>query len=156
MLHITWHSNKRSSASQEIPRILCNAKVHYSIHKRPPPSLSEATSIQFMFPHPNSWRFILILSSHPRLRLPTKIVYTPLLFPHTCHTPGPSHSSWFDHPNNIWRGVRANYLQLTLLCVCVCVCVCVRAWERERDREREREYYSDHVLHRKTPGQWNL
>ena len=97
MLRITWHSNKRSSANQEIPRILCNSKVHYSIHKRLPTSLSEATSIQFMFPQPTSWRFILILFSHLRLRLPSgpissvpspspQTVYTTVLFPHTCHT----------------------------------------------------------------------
>ena len=26
--------------------------------------------------------------------------------PHTCYMPRPSHSSWFDHPNNVWWGVQ--------------------------------------------------
>jgi hypothetical protein len=31
-------------------------------------------------------------------------MYTPFL-PHTCFMPHPSHSSRFDHQNNIWWGV---------------------------------------------------
>jgi len=53
-------------------------------------SLSWASSIQSIPPHPSSWRSILILSSHLRLGLPsrlfhsgflTKTLYTPLLSP---------------------------------------------------------------------------
>jgi hypothetical protein len=47
-------------ASQEIPRILWNSKVHYLIHKCLPPVLSWASSLQSMPPHPTSSRSILI------------------------------------------------------------------------------------------------
>jgi len=79
------------SASQEIPRVLLKPKVHYRIYKRP--VLSQLNPVHA--PHPTSWRFILILSSHLRLGLPsglfpsgfpTKTLYTPLLSPsHVLH-----------------------------------------------------------------------
>jgi hypothetical protein len=78
-------------------------------------SLSWASSIQFMPPHLTSWRFLLTLSSHLRLDLPSGILLSgfptknsvhayPL--PHTCYIPHLSHSSGFDHPNNTGWGVQ--------------------------------------------------
>ena len=61
--------------SQDIPHISRNPKVHYRTHKRPPLSLSWASPIQSIYPHPTSWRSILILSTHLRLGLPIQ-------FPH--------------------------------------------------------------------------
>ena len=72
------------------------------------------------------WKFLSIqhwlpstsispFSSHLRLGLPgclfpscfpLKLIFTSSLL-HTCHTPRPSHSSRFDHPNSIWWGIRS-------------------------------------------------
>ena len=66
-------------ASQEIPRILWNPKVHYRLHNSPPPvsilSLINPTHAT----HPTSLRFILILSSHLRLVLPSGLFLTGFL-----------------------------------------------------------------------------
>ena len=82
-----WEANW-FAASQEIPRISRNPKVHYRTHKRPPPVLILGQ------PHPvhipTSWRSSLILSTHLRLGLPsglfpsgfpTKTLYTSLSSP---------------------------------------------------------------------------
>jgi len=65
----SWESDG-FSASQEIPRILRNLKVHYWIRKCHQVSLSWARFIQSMPPHPTSWWSIVILSSYLRLGLP--------------------------------------------------------------------------------------
>ena len=79
------------------------------------PSLSWARSIQSIPPHPTSWRSILIVSSNLCL-----VVSFPQGSPpkpcrhfcsrHTCYMPHPSHSSRFDHLNNIGWGVQTTKL----------------------------------------------
>ena len=79
-----------SAAIQEIPQILWNMKVHYRIHKCPPPVpiLSQLHPVSTPSP-PTSWRSILILSSHLRLGLPNGLF--PSGFPtRTLCTPLPS------------------------------------------------------------------
>jgi len=89
----SWQT-KWFSTSQEIPRILWNPKVHYRIHKCPPPGpiLGQLDQV-----HTRTSQSILILSSHLSLGLPsglfpssfpTKTHYTPLLCPirATCPT----------------------------------------------------------------------
>ena len=73
-------------------------------------ALSWASPKQSIYPHPTSWRSIVILSAHLRLGLPsglipsgfpTKTLYTPPPLTHMRHMPSPSQSSRFYHPHNI-------------------------------------------------------
>ena len=80
----SWEANW-FAASQEIPRISRNPKVHYRTHKCPPPVSILGQPIQSIYPHPTSWRSILILSTHLRLGLPSGLF--PSGFPtKTLHT----------------------------------------------------------------------
>ena len=85
----SWEANL-FAASQEIPRIARNPKVHYRTHKRPPPFSILRHPNPVHYPHPSSWRSILILFTHLRLGLPSglfpsgfpsKTLYTPLSSP---------------------------------------------------------------------------
>ena len=66
----SWEANW-FAASQEIPRISRNPKFHYRTYNVRHLSLSWASPFQSIYPHPTSWRSILILSTHLRLGLPS-------------------------------------------------------------------------------------
>ena len=110
----SWEANW-FSASQEIPRILWNQKVHYSIHNSPPPVpiLSQVGPVRTLLFH--------ILKIHLNIIFPTMpgspkwslshtfphqnpVYASPL--PHTRYMSHPSPSSRFYHPNSIGWGVQ--------------------------------------------------
>jgi len=95
----SWEAN-RLSASQETPHSLWNPKVHCRIHKCPPPVSVFSSSIQSMPPHP-TWRSVSILTFRLRLGLPNGLIPSGVPF-----MSRPSHSSRYDHPNNIGWAVQ--------------------------------------------------
>jgi len=95
----SWEPH-RFSASQEIPRILWNPKVHYSIHKcpRPLPVLSQLDPVHTTTSHFLKIHLNIILPSTPGspkwsfpLRFPHQNPVSASLLPHTCYMPRPSH-----------------------------------------------------------------
>ena len=99
-----------SQLAKKIPRVFWNPKVHYHIYNNSPPvlilskiHLVHAPTSQFLKIHLN----ITLPSTpwSPKWSLPFRFpqqdpIYTSF-FPHTCYITRPSHSSQFDHPNNI-------------------------------------------------------
>ena len=79
----SWEANW-FAASQEIPRILWNAKVHYRIHKRPPPVpiLGQPNPVHIHTSH--------LLEIHPNI-----------IHPSTPRSPQWSLSLWFPHQDPI-------------------------------------------------------
>jgi len=101
ILHAPW---SRFSASQEIPRILWNPKVHYHFHKCPPPVhiLSQLDPVHTPTSHVLKNHLNIILPSTPgspkrslsfRFPYQNPVYASPL--PHTRYMPRPSHSSRF-------------------------------------------------------------
>ena len=99
-----------SAASQEIPYILWNSKVHYCTHKCPPPLpiLSQLHRVPTTPSHFLKIHLNIILPSTSRspqwslsLRFPNQNPVHTSPLPHTRHMPRPSHSSRFYHPHNI-------------------------------------------------------
>jgi len=104
---------KSFTSSQEIPHILWKPKIHYRMHKCPPPVSILCQSN----PYSISRRSVLILSSHLHLGSSKRSFsvksfhLNPLgTFPlfHTCHMHRPSHCSGLDQPSHIWRTCIAN------------------------------------------------
>jgi len=102
----SWEAN-RFSASQEIPCILWNPKIHYRIHKCPPPApvLGQLDPVHTPTPHFLKIRPIILLPYRPgstkwslSLRRPHQNPLYASSRPHTCYMPRPSHSGFY-HPS---------------------------------------------------------
>jgi hypothetical protein len=85
----SWEANC-FAASQEIPSILWNPRVHYCIHKCPPPVSILIQLNPIHTPHPTFWTSILILPLHLSMVSPVVSIpqvsptepYTRLFLPH--------------------------------------------------------------------------
>jgi hypothetical protein len=117
----SWEAN-RFSASQEIPCILWNPKVHYRIHKFSPPVPIVSLLDPVHTPTSNFLKIHLniILSStpgslkwslSPRFPHQNPVYASPL--PRTRYMPRPPHSSRFYPPNNIGEEYRT-FISITL------------------------------------------
>ena len=105
----SWAAN-RFTASQEIPRISRNPKVHYRTYNRPPPVsiLGQPNPVHIPTSHFLKNHLNII---HPRLGLPsclfpsgflTKSLYTSVFFPHTRYMSRLSFIVWILSPGKYW------------------------------------------------------
>jgi len=110
----SWEANW-FSASQEIPRILGNPKVHYRIHKCPPavPIPSQLDPVKIPTSYFLKIQLNIILPSRsgsPKWSLSLRFSHQKPVYAslpgHTRYMPRPSHSSQFYHPNNTGRAVQ--------------------------------------------------
>ena len=106
----SWEANW-FAASQQIPRISRNPKVHYRTHKRPPPVsiLGQPNPVHTPTSHLLEIRPNIIhpfTSRSPQWSLSLRFPHQDPLLTHTRHMHSPSHSSRFNHPHDIGWGVQ--------------------------------------------------
>ena len=116
----SWEAT-RLSASQEIPRILWNPKVHYRIHKCPPivRILSQLDLVHTTTSHFLKIPFNIILPftpGSPKWSLSLRFPRIRLSSPHT------SYSSRFYHPNDTGWGVQIIKLLIMYFSPLPCYC----------------------------------
>jgi len=110
----SWEASSHS-ASQEIPHLLWNLKVHYRLHKSPSlvPVLSQMHPLYTFpnyFPKIHSKTIFLFTTRSYAWSLHFKFSDQNLVsishLSHACYMSQTSHSTSFDHPNNIWWSVK--------------------------------------------------
>lgn len=105
-------------------------------------NLVQATSSYF-------WRSPLMLSFHLRLGFASGFFSPRFLDPnplhHTCHMSFPSHSSWFDPPNNFWWGLERVVCLGRVLSVGMCTSFEVTCCLHLKDKGIEAEVSSKNV-----------
>jgi hypothetical protein len=110
----SWEASQ-FSASQKIPCLLRNTKVHYHIHNcsQPTPMLNQPNPVQIPTSHSLKIHLIIILPYTPgspqwsvSLRFSHQNSIHASLLPHACYMPNTTHSSRFYHIHNIGWGVQ--------------------------------------------------
>jgi hypothetical protein len=99
------------AATQEIPKFYGTPKVHYRVHKSLP-LVPIPNEIYLLHTIPSYLTFILIVSTHLRLGLPSGLfsglptnILCPFLFL-SCYMPYPSHPPRLGHSKYTWRRVQ--------------------------------------------------